>query len=71
MKLYQRFSQYIYHNFKYINDFPNISIITQNISTVFQIYRFADNSRQKKQELSSPCLLTLSIQFVSIFLPHP
>ncbi|PEW37724.1 hypothetical protein COD05_24765 [Bacillus cereus] len=42
MKLYQRFFKYIYRNLQYINDFPNISIVTYNISTVRQkisIYR--------------------------------
>ena len=33
---YQRFFEYIYRNLQYINDFSNISIITQNISTIRQ-----------------------------------
>ncbi|PQZ54703.1 hypothetical protein CQZ94_17455 [Bacillus sp. MYb209] len=42
MKLYQRFPEYIYRNLQYINDFSNISIVTQKISTTRQdisIYR--------------------------------
>ncbi|TFZ09715.1 hypothetical protein C6Y54_27420 [Bacillus cereus] len=34
--MYQRFFEYIYHNVQYINDFSNISIINQIISTIRQ-----------------------------------
>ncbi|PRT42435.1 hypothetical protein C6357_00145 [Bacillus wiedmannii] len=36
LKLYPRFFKYIYRNLQYIHDFPNISIVTYNISTIRQ-----------------------------------
>ncbi|PRT36694.1 hypothetical protein C6359_06055 [Bacillus wiedmannii] len=36
LKLYPRFFKYIYRNLQYIHDFPNISIVTYNISTIFR-----------------------------------
>ncbi|MBR9655332.1 hypothetical protein [Bacillus cereus] len=39
VKIYQRLLEYIDHNSKYIGDYWNISITTQNISAIIEIYR--------------------------------
>ncbi|OTX85438.1 hypothetical protein CBR56_06790 [Bacillus thuringiensis] len=50
LEIYQRFSKYIGRNSKYISDFPNISVVTRNISAIFKIYRLTDKTRQSTQK---------------------
>ncbi|PEP75962.1 hypothetical protein COM04_21860 [Bacillus wiedmannii] len=67
-KRYQRFSEYIYRNLQYINDFSNISIITQNISTIRQEILIKEDCSTMEQSLPFTPRLPQSLYYPLSFL---